>query len=113
MVMSLIPGPEDLYLFHEGNLFQSYRMLGAHLTIEAGVSGVRFSVWAPHAREVRVVGDFNRWDGSKHVMQKSASGASGPCLCPLSKRGIITSTKLRLREARRCTKQTLMPSGLK
>lgn len=87
MVMSLIPGPEDLYLFHEGNLFQSYRMLGAHLTIEAGVSGVRFSVWAPHAREVRVVGDFNRWDGSKHVMQKISLWGVWSLFVPAVKEG--------------------------
>ncbi|SCW28461.1 1,4-alpha-glucan branching enzyme [Paenibacillus tianmuensis] len=69
-MMSLIPGPEDLYLFHEGNLFRSYRMLGAHLAESEGKRGVRFVVWAPHAREVRVVGDFNCWDGSGHAMQK-------------------------------------------
>ncbi|WP_186445569.1 1,4-alpha-glucan branching protein GlgB [Paenibacillus cremeus] len=68
--MSLIPVPEDLYLFHEGNLFQSYRMLGAHVAEVDGISGVRFTVWAPHAREVRVVGDFNCWDGTEHPMQR-------------------------------------------
>ncbi|TVY11674.1 1,4-alpha-glucan branching protein GlgB [Paenibacillus cremeus] len=69
-MMSLIPVPEDLYLFHEGNLFQSYRMLGAHVAEVDGISGVRFTVWAPHAREVRVVGDFNCWDGTEHPMQR-------------------------------------------
>ncbi|CAG7648696.1 1,4-alpha-glucan branching protein GlgB [Paenibacillus allorhizosphaerae] len=67
---SLIPGPEDLFLFHEGNLFQSYRMLGAHPADIGGVAGVRFAVWAPHASQVRVVGDFNCWDGTAHPMQK-------------------------------------------
>lgn len=65
-----IPGPEDLYLFHEGRLFRSYRVMGAHRAESGGLSGVRFSVWAPHAKEVRVVGDFNRWDGSRHAMRK-------------------------------------------
>lgn len=68
--MSVIPGPEDLYLFHEGSLFQSYRVLGAHPAEVDGKTGYRFAVWAPHAREVRVVGDFNDWNGSKHVMVK-------------------------------------------
>lgn len=65
-----IPGPEDLYLFHEGNLHRSYKLLGAHVTQWDGTVGVRFAVWAPHASEVRVVGDFNEWDGTRHPMHK-------------------------------------------
>lgn len=41
-----IPGPEDLYLFHEGNLHRSYKLLGAHVTQWDGTVGVRFAVWA-------------------------------------------------------------------
>ncbi len=62
----------DRYLFHEGSHYYSYQMMGAHPTGEEGVSGVRFAVWAPNARAVRVVGDFNRWDGSNHAMAKIA-----------------------------------------
>jgi 1,4-alpha-glucan branching enzyme len=51
----------DLYLFGTGNHRQAYEHLGAHLTEEAGVSGVRFAVWAPNAEHVSVVGDFNQW----------------------------------------------------
>ncbi|MDF2961854.1 MAG: 1,4-alpha-glucan branching protein [Paenibacillus sp.] len=69
-MMNLIPGPEDLFLFHEGSLYQSYRVLGAHFAEHEGTLGVRFAVWAPHAREVRVIGDFNNWNSSKHVMSK-------------------------------------------
>lgn len=61
---------ENLYLFHEGSNFRSYQMLGAHLVEENGVSGVRFAVWAPNAKEVRVVGDFNVWNGIYHVMRR-------------------------------------------
>ncbi|SHI48299.1 1,4-alpha-glucan branching protein GlgB [Propionispora hippei] len=61
---------ENLYLFHEGSNFRSYQLLGAHLVEEDGVSGVRFAVWAPNAKEVRVVGDFNVWNGIYHVMQR-------------------------------------------
>ncbi|MEK8127330.1 1,4-alpha-glucan branching protein GlgB [Paenibacillus filicis] len=68
--MSVIPGPEELYLFHEGNLHRSYRMLGAHPAEEEGIAGVRFALWAPHAKEVRVVGDFNDWNGSRHPLLK-------------------------------------------
>ncbi len=67
---SVFPDAFNLYLFHEGNLFKSYNMLGAHLRFENGQEGVRFSVWAPRAREVRVSGDFNGWRGSVHPMEK-------------------------------------------
>ncbi len=58
----------DLYLFNAGKLWQGYRMLGAQRVTNAGVVGVRFSVWAPNAERVSVVGDFNRWDGRVNPM---------------------------------------------
>ncbi|MDR3562247.1 MAG: 1,4-alpha-glucan branching protein GlgB [Negativicutes bacterium] len=61
----------DQYLFHEGRHFHSYQMMGAHLGQVDGVSGVRFAVWAPFVKGVRVVGDFNNWQGDKHVMRPS------------------------------------------
>ncbi|TCS81081.1 1,4-alpha-glucan branching protein GlgB [Tepidibacillus fermentans] len=70
MVDPLHPSETDLYLFHEGNLFHSYKMLGAHLIKYKGVQGARFMVWAPNARMVRVVGDFNQWNGERHLMQR-------------------------------------------
>lgn len=45
--------------------------LGAHLIEQDGVSGVRFAVWAPNARHVAVIADFNGWDGGRHVMRRS------------------------------------------
>ncbi|WP_379126961.1 1,4-alpha-glucan branching protein GlgB [Paenibacillus sp. sgz500958] len=60
-----LPSPEDIFLFHEGTHYRSYNMLGAHTEIEEGQSGVRFTVWAPHAAYVGLAGDHNGWDGSK------------------------------------------------
>lgn len=51
-----------VYLFNEGNNFKSYEILGAHKCSLNGKKGYRFAVWAPHARAVHVVGDFNGWD---------------------------------------------------
>ncbi len=53
----------QVYLFNSGENFQSYKMLGAHKIKLDGKEGWRFAVWAPHAKSVRVVGDFNGWDG--------------------------------------------------
>ncbi len=61
---------EALYLFHEGSNYRSYQMLGAHEMRQGETAGVRFAVWAPNAREVRVVGNFNHWDGTSHVMDR-------------------------------------------
>jgi len=52
----------DRYLFGQGTHYQIYEKLGAHLTSINGVTGVYFSVWAPHAEAVSVIGDFNGWD---------------------------------------------------
>ncbi len=51
----------DIHLVREGNHFNLYNKLGAHLVTENGVKGVRFAVWAPNANKVSVIGDFNGW----------------------------------------------------
>ncbi len=65
----------DLYLMGEGRHYDTYEKLGAHLKTVDGVTGVHFAVWAPSARRVSVVGDFNHWDGRVHPMR--ARGSSG------------------------------------
>lgn len=64
----------EIYLFHNGSYVHAYEMLGAHVTTERGLQGVRFAVWAPHAKEVSVVGDFNNWDTRTHPMKKIKDG---------------------------------------
>ncbi|AZF48208.1 1,4-alpha-glucan branching protein GlgB [Pseudomonas sp. R2-7-07] len=65
----LLLGEMDLYLFAEGNHRDLGSCLGAQVTTVDGVQGVRFAVWAPNARRVSVVGDFNIWDGRRHPMR--------------------------------------------
>jgi 1,4-alpha-glucan branching enzyme len=64
----------DLHLFGEGNHHRIYEKLGAHATEIDGVKGVYFAVWAPNARNVSVLGDFNLWDGRQHQMRKGSTG---------------------------------------
>ncbi|MBI4377326.1 MAG: 1,4-alpha-glucan branching protein GlgB [Elusimicrobia bacterium] len=68
-------GQQDLYLFNEGTHFRLYEKLGAHLGTRQGRAGAYFSVWAPNAREVSVIGDFNAWDRRKHPLH--CQGDSG------------------------------------
>lgn len=62
-----LPSAADIYLFHEGTNYRSYSLLGAHTAAEEGVTGVRFTVWAPHATYVGLAGDHNDWDGTQGV----------------------------------------------
>ncbi|WP_461206829.1 1,4-alpha-glucan branching protein GlgB [Clostridium sp. DL1XJH146] len=55
--------------FHEGTNFKSYEFMGSHVDVVDGIKGVKFAVWAPNAIEVRVVGDFNNWDGTNFKME--------------------------------------------
>ncbi|MDB5415281.1 MAG: 1,4-alpha-glucan branching enzyme, partial [Rubritepida sp.] len=63
-------GPLDDHLLIEGTHRRLYERLGAHPVTHEGVAGVRFAVWAPHARRVSVVGRFNQWDGRRHPMRR-------------------------------------------
>jgi 1,4-alpha-glucan branching enzyme len=68
-------GELDLHLIGEGHHERLYELLGAHPRVHEGVAGTAFAVWAPSARSVSVVGDFNFWNGNVHPMR--ALGASG------------------------------------
>ena len=65
----------DLYLLGQGEHLESYKVLGAHLRSVDGIEGTAFAVWAPNAQRVSVVGDFNEWDGRRHMMRRL--GGSG------------------------------------
>ncbi len=68
-------GDLDLHLFGEGRHYRLWEVLGAHPRVHDGMAGVSFAVWAPNAQAVRVVGDWNFWDGRVHPMR--SLGASG------------------------------------
>ncbi|WP_372836435.1 1,4-alpha-glucan branching protein GlgB, partial [Puniceibacterium confluentis] len=66
-------GQIDEYLLGEGTHRKLWQVLGAHVREHQGAKGTSFAVWAPNARRVSVVGDFNHWDGRRHVMRRRGS----------------------------------------
>ena len=66
---------DDLYLYSEGSHFSLWRSLGARLTEADGEAGAQFGVWAPNARSVSVIGDFNGWNRTAHAL--ASRGGSG------------------------------------
>ncbi|MEJ2542385.1 MAG: 1,4-alpha-glucan branching enzyme, partial [Gemmatimonadota bacterium] len=66
---------DDLYWFGEGNHYRLYQKMGAHPDRDGDVDGVRFAVWAPEARSVHVMGDFNGWSKGDHPL--APRGVSG------------------------------------
>ena len=63
-------GELDQYLFGNGTHYELYKKMGAHLVTADGVKGVYFAVWAPHAKSVSVIGEFNEWDLNADMMQR-------------------------------------------
>jgi len=64
------PSDYQTHLFHDGSYFRSYEIFGAKIIKTEKHNGVSFTVWAPHAKKVSVVGNFNAWNGDKHEMTK-------------------------------------------
>ncbi|PWD99317.1 1,4-alpha-glucan branching protein GlgB [Marinilabilia rubra] len=60
----------DIYLFREGKHFSLHKKLGAHIIEQDGVAGTFFAVWAPNAKLVSVIGNFNGWDRASHPLSK-------------------------------------------
>ncbi len=85
----------DLHLIGEGTHYLKYEKLGAHVRKVAGVRGVHFGVWAPNARRVSVVGDFNRWDGRVHPMRHRGSSGVWELFLPELDEGMIYKFEIR------------------
>ena len=71
----------DQYLFSQGTHYDIYKKLGAHLSVEKGVKGTYFGVWAPNAREVHIIGTFNDWNEESLVMEKLGPVGIWDLLC--------------------------------
>ena len=69
-MMSCFVTDFDQYLFGQGNHYDIFRKLGAHVTEKNGEQGVYFAVWAPHALQVHVIGEFNGWNEMSHPMRR-------------------------------------------
>ena len=69
----------DEYLFHSGEHYRAYNYMGAHKENRLGKDGVMFRVWAPNAKSVSVVGDFNNWDRNANAMIHTTEGGVWEC----------------------------------
>lgn len=69
-VKTYYPTEYQLYLFHEGSLFDSYQLFGAHVFKNENGSFTRFCVWAPHAKNVELIGDFNNWHANGYSFHR-------------------------------------------
>ena len=87
----------DIKKHNAGILYDSYKVLGAHLRTLNGVKGVSFAVWAPNAIRVSVVGDFNNWDGRRHQMRRLADGGIFEIFIPGVKEGAVYKYELKLK----------------
>ncbi len=80
----------DLYLFGQGKQYHIYENFGAHVRTINGVTGVNFAIWAPHARSISVIGDFNDWNRNTTPMhQRHIDLGVWECFVPNLQVGII------------------------
>jgi len=91
----------DMYLINEGRHFELGRTLGAHVCRNGDVTGTRFAVWAPNARSVSVVGDFNSWDGRRHPMRRRGSSGIWELFLPRVDEGARYKYEITARDGRR------------
>jgi 1,4-alpha-glucan branching enzyme len=93
-------GDLDMHLLAEGNHQRLYERLGAQRVEMLGVSGVSFAVWAPNARRVSVVGDFNDWDGRRHPMRRRFEAGIWEIFLPALSAGALYKYEIKSSEGR-------------
>ncbi len=91
---------EDLQKFAAGNHASIWKLLGAHPDVISGTAGVRFSVWAPNAMRISVVGDFNRWDGRTHQMGRLGNSGVFQIFVPGLSAGAIYKYEIKTKDRR-------------
>ncbi len=79
----------DIYLFNQGRHFHLYTKLGAHLLESKGTKGTYFGVWAPNAKQVSIIGDFNQWDKNSHLLKSRDQSGIWEGFIPGIGQGII------------------------
>ena len=67
----------DMYLFGTGTHYDIYKKLGAHLCTRDGKKGVYFAVWAPNAKEVHLISDYNGWNEDEYHMTRLEPAGNG------------------------------------
>jgi len=100
-----ILGELDMHLYKEGNHYEIYNKLGAHLTEINGHAGCGFAVWAPNAQRISVVGDFNGWDGRTHPMRRRIEAGIWEIFIP----GVLEGAHYKL-EVKNCFGQIVLKS---
>ena len=90
-------GDGDLHLFNEGTHYRLHDKLGAHLMTADGVAGTYFAVWAPNARAVSAVGDFNGWSRDRHPLRERGSSGIWEGFIP----GVLPGTRYKYHVASR------------
>ncbi len=88
---------EALKRFSDGGNYRAHRVLGSHVHEVAGVAGILFTVWAPNAERVSVVGDFNGWDGRRHPMRLHPAAGVWEIFIPDLAPGVLYKYELRNR----------------
>jgi 1,4-alpha-glucan branching enzyme len=94
----------DLYLFHEGRHFHSYRFMGAQIQQVGNRDGVRFTVWAPNAAAVQVVGDFNGWQGEQHRLKRISQSGIWTLFIPDIDKGALYKYEIQTADGRLVSK---------
>ncbi|QNM06418.1 1,4-alpha-glucan branching protein GlgB [Qiania dongpingensis] len=94
----------DLKRFASGIHYEIYEKMGAHPMVRDGVEGVLFSVWAPSAMRVSVVGDFNLWDGRRHQMQRLGDSGVYELFIPGIAAGEIYKYEVKFKGGNPCLK---------
>lgn len=109
-VGEILISKKDINLFHKGTHYESYKFMGAHDRKENNRKGYRFTLWAPNAKKVGVVGDFNQWNEDNHPMVKVNEAGIWTLFIPGLKENQLYKYEILTKEGRRLLKAD--PYGL-